>query len=79
MIDKSIKMSECVGRYATLDHSIMNGAGQCVDKGSKVQIIGYGRTLEIKTLKCPCCGQYCIIRGVTKDSLTLIGAEGEPQ
>lgn len=27
MIGKNIKMTDCIGKYATLDHSIMNGAG----------------------------------------------------
>ena len=26
MIKKTIRMSDCVGKYATLDHSIKNGA-----------------------------------------------------
>ena len=72
MIGKNIKMSECVGKYATLDRSVMNGAGQCINKGSRVKIIDYGRALDIQTDKCPCCGQYCRIYGITKDSLTLI-------
>lgn len=65
-------MSDCIGKYATLDHSIMNGAGQCIAKGSLVKIVDYGRTLDIETEKCPCCGQYCYIRGVKKEELTLV-------
>lgn len=72
MIGKNIKMTDCIGKYATLDHSIMNGAGQCIAKGSKVKITYAGRALEIKTETCPCCGQSCYIRGVKKAELTLI-------
>ena len=79
MINKNIKMSECVGKYATLDHSIMNGAGQCIEKGSRVKIVGYGRTLSIQTDICPCCGQYCYIRGVKKDELTLIETQADSE
>lgn len=66
------KMKECVGKYATLDQSIQNGAGQCIEKGSKVKITGYGRALNIETEHCPHCGQYCRIYGVKKEKLTLI-------
>ena len=72
MIGSNIKMKDIIGRYATLDHSIMNGAGQCIEKGSKVKIVSYGRSLEIQTEKCSHCGQYCRIRGVKKNELTLI-------
>ena len=72
MIGKETKMIDCVGKYATLDRSIMNGAGQCIAKGSKVKIVDCGRALSIQTEKCPCCGQYCYIRGVKKETLTLL-------
>lgn len=71
MIKKTIRMSDCVGKYATLDHSIKNGAGQCIKKGSKVKIVDYGRSLSIKTNTCTQCGQSCYIRGVKKEELTL--------
>ena len=71
-IPASIKIKDCVGKRATLDRDIMNGAGQCVPKGTVVQIVGTGRSLHIKTLPCPCCGQYAYIRDVGKHSLTLV-------
>lgn len=46
MIKKTIRMSDCVGKYATLDHSIKNGAGQCIKKGSKVKIVDYGQDMK---------------------------------
>lgn len=72
MIPNNIKMSECVGQYATVDRDIANGAGQAISKGSRVKIIGYGRALDIATEKCECCGQFCKIHGVLKKDLTLI-------
>lgn len=76
MIPSKTKMSECVGKYATLDNAISNGAGHGIAKGSKVKIIDFGRALDIKTDPCPCCGQFTIIRGVKKQELTLIDQEG---
>lgn len=70
-IPSSMKMSDCVGKYATLDRNIQNGAGQCVAKGSRVRIVGVGRSLHIQTDVCKCCGQSCYIRNVSKSSLTL--------
>lgn len=72
MIPKNIKMQDCVGKYATVDRNIMNGAGQCIAKGARVRIINCARSLDIETEKCLCCGQYCRIRGVKKEVLTLI-------
>lgn len=78
MIKKTIRMSDCVGKYATLDHSIKNGAGQCIKKGSKVKIVDYGRSLSIQTDICTQCGQSCYIRGVKKEELTLCDENNEP-
>lgn len=64
-------MSDCIGRYARLDEPILNGAGQCIAKGTRVKIVGYGRGLIIQTEQCPCCKQSSYIRSVTKDLLTL--------
>lgn len=75
MIPKNIKMTDCVGRYATVDCDLGNGAGHRIVKGGKVLICGYGRTLDIKTDPCPCCGQYMYIRGIKKDKLTLLSEE----
>ena len=71
-IPNNITMAQCVGREATLDRNISNGAGQCIAKGSKVKIRSYGRALDIETEPCSCCGQYCKINGVKKDCLTLV-------
>ena len=72
MIPDKTKMKDCVGKYATLDHSIVNGAGRAIKKGSKVKIRSFGRCLSIETPPCPCCGQYTIINGVRKSELTLM-------
>lgn len=79
MIPVNVKMSECVGKYATLDREIIckgsHGFSKGLAKGSRVRITGYSRALNIATDKCPCCGEITVIRGVTKNDLTLI--EGE--
>lgn len=71
-IPKNIGMAECVGRYATLDREIMNGAGQIIPKGSTVKIVGTGRSLSIETQPCKICGQRCYIRNIKKSDMTLI-------
>ena len=45
-------MSDCVGKYATLDHSIKNGAGQCIKKYEKMLDkawqLGFSRLPDMK-------------------------------
>lgn len=74
-IPNNIKMVDCVGRYAITDRDIMNGAGQAIAKNHKVKIVGFGRSLTIETEVCKHCGQYLRIRGVNKNSLTLINPD----
>ena len=73
-IPDNIKMRDCIGRYATLDRSVENGAGHGIAKGSKVKIISYSRSLTVRTDPCEHCGQFTKIRGVTKAELTLLSA-----
>ena len=71
-IPKNVKMCDCIGKYATVDRDIQNGAGHGISKGSKVKIVSFGRALDIKTEPCEHCGQYTKIYGVKKEELTLI-------
>ena len=71
-IPKMMPMKDCIGKRAMLDRDTMNGAGQVISAGVVVKIRSCGKSLNIETEKCPCCGQYCIIRGVLKRHLTLI-------
>lgn len=70
-IPAKIKMIDCIGKYATVDRDVQNGAGQGISKGTRIRIVGKGRGFNIETERCPHCGQYCYIRGITKDTLTL--------
>lgn len=73
MISEKITMKSCVGKYATLDRDIKNGAGAGMGKGCRVKIIGsnnYGMT--IRSEKCSCCQQFSEISRVQRRDLTLM-------
>jgi hypothetical protein len=72
MIPKRMKADEIVGRMATLDSDICNGAGLAIAKGSKVKIVRASYGIEIKTEICSHCGQYAYISKLKRDDLTLI-------
>lgn len=74
MIPDKTTMKSCVGKYATLDRDIKNGAGHGMGKGCKVKIVASnGRGMVIRTEKCPCCQQFSEISHVQREALTLIG------
>lgn len=70
-IPANIRIKDCIGKYATTEREIQNGAGQVIPKGSTVKIVGTGRSLHIKTEPCRVCGQHCYVRDINKSSLTL--------
>lgn len=74
MIAKKYKGVELKGKKAKVDCDIRNGAGQGIGKGSIVTIVGVvrGKGLTIKTEKCPHCGQYAYITGVSREKITLL-------
>ena len=40
MISTKITMKSCIGKFATLDRNIVNGAGEGIVAGTKVKIVG---------------------------------------
>lgn len=73
MIDEKQTMKSCVGKYATLDRDIKNGAGYGMGKGCRVKIMSsnsFGMT--IRSEKCPCCQQWSEISRVQRCDLTLV-------
>lgn len=77
MIPKSYTGPMLEGRKARLDIDTANRAGCGIGEGTIVTILRVvrGKGLEIKTEKCPHCGQYAYISGVSRESLTLIWNE----
>lgn len=71
-ISQKIKLKECIGKYATTDRQIVNGAGQVIPKGSKVKIVGAAKGLSISTEPCCACGQHSYVRNIPKSALTLL-------
>ena len=74
MISKKYKGTELKGKKAKVDCDIRNGGGQGISAGSIVTIVNVvrGKGLTIKTEKCPHCGQYAYITGVSREILTLL-------
>ena len=72
MINEKTTMKSCVGKYATLDRDIKNGAGYGMGKGCRVKIVGSNNLgMTIRTEKCPCCQQFSEISHVQRCDLTL--------
>lgn len=73
MISNKVTMKSCVGKYATLDRDIKNGAGHGMGKDCRVQIVASNNLgMVIRTEKCPCCQQFTEISHVQRCDLTLI-------
>lgn len=75
MISKKIAMKSCVGKYATLDRDIRNGAGAGMGRGCRVKIVGSNNFgMIIRSERCPCCQQFAEISHVQRCDLTLTEA-----
>lgn len=73
MISTKITMKSCVGKFATLDKTIKNRAGEGIIAGTKVKIVGANsRGMAIKTDVCPHCGQFAVITQIKRCDLTLL-------
>lgn len=75
MIPKKYTGEMLRGRKARVLADIANKGGCGVSAGSTTVIIKNvvrGKGLYIKTEKCPHCGQYAYITGVSRDVLELI-------
>lgn len=81
MIPKSYTGPMLAGKKARLDVDTSNRAGSGIGAGTIVTILRVvrGKGLEIKTEKCPHCGQYAYISGVSRENLTLVWNEQEAQ
>lgn len=71
MIPSSVRSADLVGKYVVTDRVIMNGAGIVIPKGTKVKVSYVARGFAIETDKCPCCGMYTIVRGITRKDVNL--------
>lgn len=74
MINKKYKGAELKGKKVKVDRDIRNGGGQGISVGSTVTIVNVvrGKGFTVKTEKCPHCGQYAYITGVSREILTLL-------
>ncbi len=74
MISRNYRAKDLIGlkcRVADGD-VILNGAGQAVTKNTVCVITDARYGVDIKTEPCPCCGQYCVIKRIKRERLTLI-------
>lgn len=71
MIPQSMKSKDMVGMEVRTTREIRNGSGICVPRGTVVKIIGFGRCFSVITGKCPHCGLYTYISGITRDDVEL--------
>lgn len=72
MIPKNMKSKDMVGMNVRTTRAIRNGAGIVVPEGTNVKISSFGRCFTIKTEKCPCCGLYAYVSGITRDDVELL-------
>lgn len=74
MISKKYTGEMLRGRKARVLVDIANKGGCGVSAGGTVTIVNVvrGKGLYIKTEKCPHCGQYAYIIGVSREDLELI-------
>lgn len=76
MISEKITMKSCVGKFAMLDRTLRNHAGEGIVAGTKVKIVSANsRGMTIKTDVCPHCGQFAVITHIKRCDLTLVGGE----
>lgn len=72
MISRKYKADELIGRKCRPVHSIRNGAGMVITSETVCTIVTAHYGVEVKTDKCPCCGQYCFISRIPREDLVLI-------
>ena len=74
MIDKKYRREDLIGRKCRPVRDIQTNGGDGISPATVCKIVevvrGHGFT--IKTEKCPCCGQYSYITGVSRNDLKLI-------
>ena len=77
MIPKSFTGKMLEGRKVKINHEIQNRAGAGITPGSTATIMRVvrGKGLAIKTEKCPHCGMFAYITGVSRNAVTLIDEE----
>lgn len=74
MIGKKYRREDLIGKKCRPVRDIQNGGGDGISPATICTIVNVvrGHGFKIKTEKCPCCGQYAYITGVSRDDLELI-------
>lgn len=77
MIPKSFTGKMLEGKKVRIDREMQNRAGTGIAPGSTATIMRVvrGKGLAIKTEKCPHCGMFAYITGVSRNDVTLIEEE----
>lgn len=77
MISQKLTRLDLVGRKCRPTRNIRNDAGEGVSPETICTIINVvrGKGITIETAKCPCCGQYSWITGVSRNDLELLEDE----
>ena len=73
MIPVEMKYKEIIGKTVKIDRDFTSESGICVKRGTRARVRLYdvknGYTVE--TEKCPCCGNWAVIKGIKKSDITL--------
>lgn len=75
MISRKYRAYQLHGKRVRFEQDMETRGGQGVLKGTVGTIIDASYGITVKTDFCPCCGQYCIIRKISRDDLTLLYEE----
>lgn len=75
MISRKYTSYQLCGKRVRFEQDMETRGGQGVLKGTIGTIIDASYGITVKTDFCPHCGQYCIIRKISRDDLTLLYEE----
>ena len=71
MISKKFTAKELIGLKCRPVRDIHNGNGDGITPDTLCTITSAHYGINIKTEKCPCCGQYCCISRISREDLVL--------
>ena len=78
-IPAKIKMIDCIGKYATVDRDVQNGAGQGISKGTRIRIVGKGRTRASSPVTDSTEAPWLTVPDITGDQVQWAHAQARPE
>lgn len=75
MIPRKYKAYQLCGQRVRFEHDLQTKGGQGFSSGTIGTIINASYGITVKTDPCPHCGQYGMIRKISRDEVTLLDEE----